>query len=543
MAFLAGFCLAMVLAAPAFAVDAPSVAGVWEYKDPAVAANSITFTLNADGTGKVDDDAVTYTVAGNTIKIVTGGETVAYTFKIEGDTMTVAGGDLDKPTPFTRKNATPKKGLGAKIKGLGASGAATDAPKADAPNTDVADASKAAIGRWEFKTDKASLLMTLDADGTGTFNGKPMKWTLKDGVLTTTLGDASMAYQTAIANDTLKLTIPGAGSNTITFARGKTSAADRSNPLDLAGGLAGGGDAKPAAAGGLPGKWEANDGTILLFNNDGTFVFNGQSVPYKAADGKISVTGPAGTIQWAYEVDGDRLTLTLEGDKQTLKRVGAAEGAGGGADPKKGADAGPAAEPKSIVGTWDSPDGGTVIIRADGTTRTGGQEFKYQVDATMITLSDDKNFLKIPYKLDGDKLILGTGPTKTLTRSAGGPAGVYTVTESSLDPQFFMSITHYLSLYPDGNVGFAKSEGGATRTAVTEHLERFSSFKNKAAGGGVGKTYGRWQADANGGVTIQWNGAFKNATWQGRIDPKTGKLILPGAGILKEGDTLAYEKQ
>src|SRR5437899_2814527 len=92
------------------AVDAPaSVAGVWEYKDPAVAANSITFTLNPDGTGKVDEDAVTYTVAGNTIKIVTGGETVAYTFKIDGDTMTVAGGDLDKPTPFTRKNAAPKK--------------------------------------------------------------------------------------------------------------------------------------------------------------------------------------------------------------------------------------------------------------------------------------------------------------------------------------------------------------------------------------------------------------------------------------------------
>src|SRR4051794_34262567 len=96
----------VVVAAPALAADAPSVAGVWEYKDPAVAANSITFTLNADGTGKVDDDAVTYTVAGNTIKIVTGGETVAYTFKIEGDTMTVAGGDLDKPTPFTRKTAT-----------------------------------------------------------------------------------------------------------------------------------------------------------------------------------------------------------------------------------------------------------------------------------------------------------------------------------------------------------------------------------------------------------------------------------------------------
>ena len=81
-----------------------------------------------------------------------------------------------------------------------------------------------------------------------------------------------------------------------------------------------------------------------------------------------------------------------------------------------------------------------------------------------------------------------------------------------------MSITHSLSLYPDGSVGFAKTEGGATRTAVTENLERFSSFKNKTAGA-PGKTYGRWQVDADGVVSIQWSGAFKNATWQGRNGP------------------------
>src|SRR4051794_1122932 len=152
--------LVVFVASNARAADAPTVAGVWEYKDPAVAANSITFMLNPDGTGKVDNDAVTYTVAGNTIKIVTGGETVAYTFKIDGDTMTVAGGDLDKPTPFTRKNATPKKGLGAKIKNLNVPGTAADAPKADAakpepPRTDAtADASKpaaapTAVGIWQ----------------------------------------------------------------------------------------------------------------------------------------------------------------------------------------------------------------------------------------------------------------------------------------------------------------------------------------------------------------------------------------------------------
>src|SRR5258707_9733729 len=97
----------------------------------------------------------------------------------------------------------------------------------------------------------------------------------------------------------------GAGDNSIAFARAKSgAAADRPNPFDIAGKL-GGGDAQPVAAGGLPGKWEANDGSILLFNNDGNFVFNGRSVRYKAADGKISVNGAAGAIQWEYKVEGD----------------------------------------------------------------------------------------------------------------------------------------------------------------------------------------------------------------------------------------------
>lgn len=606
------------------AADAPAVAGVWEYKDPAVAANSITFTLNPDGTGKVDDDAVTYTVTGNTIKIITGGETAAYTFKIDGDTMTVSGGDLDKPTPFARKNAAPKKGLGAKIKGLGAA-TATDVPKTDTPKTgEIADAAKAAIGRWEFKTDKASLLMTLDPDGTGTFNGKPMKWTLKDGLLTTAVGEASMAYQTTITGDTLKLTMPG-GSNTIAFERAKTGAAQGS-PFDVIGKVAG---AAPATAAGLPGKWEATDGTLLEFGET-SLLFNGLNVPYKAAGGKISITGAAGPIEWPYTVEGDKLTLTLEGTPQMLKRTGPAPaaapeakaaagagspigtwqaidgdrleiranalvyggnvipgvlgeksirltpngqsiecpfevtgdamnitingqplalkrvaGGGGAAVPaKKGADAGdtakPAADPKAIVGTWESAEG-SVVVRADGTVRSNGSEGRYQIDDQFITLSDDKQWVKIPYKLDGDKLILGSGPSKTLTRAAGGPAGIYTVTESSLDPQFFMSITQYLTLYPDGSVGFEKSEGGASRTRIDENFVRFRSWKEKQ--GQAGKSYGRWTADANDRVTIQWQGAFKNATWQGRTDPKTGKLVLPHAGILNEGDTLAYEKQ
>ena len=97
--------LACLTAPPARAAE-PSVAGVWEHK---AGLETITFALNPDGTGKIDDEACKYVVQGDRIVITTGDDKVTYSFKIDGDTMTVSGGDLDQPTAFTRKGG-PKKG-------------------------------------------------------------------------------------------------------------------------------------------------------------------------------------------------------------------------------------------------------------------------------------------------------------------------------------------------------------------------------------------------------------------------------------------------
>src|SRR5207237_2542740 len=169
-------------------------------------------------------------------------------FKIDGDTMTISGGDLERPTAFVRKGGgAMKRGLGAKIKNLGASdGAKTDVAALPA----AGDESKAAVGRWEFKTDKATIGMSLDPDGTGTFNGKPMKWSLKGGVLTTTVGENSLQYKTAVSGDTLKLTMPGGTNNTIAFERVKGGGgAGQPGPFDVVGKVAGAATDTPAAGG------------------------------------------------------------------------------------------------------------------------------------------------------------------------------------------------------------------------------------------------------------------------------------------------------
>src|SRR5687768_1207836 len=107
-AFCCTFVGALLLAQAhaAFAVDGEQLAGTWEYYD-AAAGETYRFVLNADGTGTVDDEAVTYTVSGNKVRIKMEDEVLEYAVALKGDTLTVSGGDLDGPTPFVRKGKPP----------------------------------------------------------------------------------------------------------------------------------------------------------------------------------------------------------------------------------------------------------------------------------------------------------------------------------------------------------------------------------------------------------------------------------------------------
>ena len=185
----------------------------------------------------------------------------------------------------------------------------------------------------------------------------------------------------------------------------------------------------------------------------------------------------------------------------------------------------------------------------------------------MITLKGPAATVQLPYRLDGDKLIFTiNGETQTLTRvgAAGGAAaanpfgiaaggapggaapaanadpaaGVYVAQEASVDPTIVMTMTQYLTLWPDGSVGWTKAEGGATRTQVSDSIERFSSWRTNPEN--KGQTYGTWQRNG-ASLVIQWR-IWNNLRCDGVIDA-SGTLRLPKMGILQEGATLEFKKQ
>jgi uncharacterized protein (DUF2147 family) len=441
---LLGFVALVACALAARAGDInPDLVGTWEHQESG--GVTLRFVLNADGSGKLAEDPITYTSTADAIEIRLGGDTIRYRYARSGDQITISGGDLDKPAVFTRSaTAAPKRGLGAKL----------DKPAATPP--------------------------------------------------------------------------PAA-------PEGKPAAAAAAAP----------------ASDSIVGTWKANDGTTMQFTADGKCVYNNLgTIPYKTQDGMLTLQAAADAQPIRYQVQGDRLTLTLDGEAQTLTRIDGGAGAAKAADDKK------PAEKNSLVGRWNSEDG-PVEFKEDGTGTLAGKPFRYKQEGqVLITTSADGKETRIPFTLDGNRMVVivnneigvltradpaapaGAAGEKAQAGNASGVAGVYVAQESSIDATNAMVLTQYLILYPDGTVGWNKSEMGATRQQVTENLERFNSFRTGAANNN--KTYGRWESNGRD-IVVQWN-IWNNLTCRGQIDG-SGTIHLEKMGTLNEGATLEFKRQ
>jgi len=157
--------------------------------------------------------------------------------------------------------------------------------------------------------------MTFDAGGTGWLNTVPLKWTYEDGKLTTTIGDTEVNYNVAGGEKTMQLSIVGqADKPPAKFNRVKAgTVAATTAPVKT-----------------IQGKWKANDGSVLEFTAE-NLIYGGNRIPYKAKAATLVING---TLEWQYQVDVDTLKLAMQGEMQTLTRVGEATAAEKNAAPK-----------------------------------------------------------------------------------------------------------------------------------------------------------------------------------------------------------------
>jgi hypothetical protein len=93
--FVLVFCLI-----PFFAQQS-KIQGTWHNKSD---GDQMTLILNADGSGELDGEAIKYIAKDGkfTMTIVAESETLVYGYNLNGNSLTISGGDLEAPITFTR---------------------------------------------------------------------------------------------------------------------------------------------------------------------------------------------------------------------------------------------------------------------------------------------------------------------------------------------------------------------------------------------------------------------------------------------------------
>lgn len=431
--------LLLMISLPVFGTTGSNsdLVGAWEGKGQGF---TISFSLNADGTGMLDDTPITYAVKSQHLLVTIEGELIDYTFKLSQGQLTLADGDLDGPTVFTRKGGS-KKGIGAIKSGKTAAEPMTDAGSAIA-------------GTWTIQAQSGVLTLDLKADGGGAFNAIPLQWQYNQKNLILMINGQTVMYNAALAGDNLTLS-GGDLQQPATFQR---SGSGHSGP-----GAAARAEAKSRPASGsssIAGAWtiQAQNGLLTLdLKADGSGAFNGTPLAWQYSQKILIISINGQTVRYNVSLAGNALTLS------------------GG----------------------DLPQGATFRRGGSGSSQT---------------------------------MAAPSGPVSQV-------AGVWVGEESSLDPQYYMSYTQYVILYADGSVGYGKAEGGATRAAVSEYIERFSSYNSGRQGSGG--NYGRWETDGRN-IAIYWN-RWNNLVSRGQVNG--GVMRLSGMGVLQEGSAVEFKRQ
>lgn len=170
----------------------------------------------------------------------------------------------------------------------------------------------------------------------------------------------------------------------------------------------------------------------------GTIALEGQNLPFTAQvnGDKLEGTFTAEGTKFPFTITrggGNYLSLVSEGTTYLLAPVAGSTPArprnplgggssGGAAVPP--ADNPPVASSNSIVGDWQGPQG-VVRFSADGTVVIAGQNYRYTVQGSTLTLIAQDGQVPVPFSLNGDTMTMGMGAQSIkLTRLSAGSGGM-----------------------------------------------------------------------------------------------------------------------
>ncbi|HRJ31525.1 MAG TPA: hypothetical protein PLV21_12140 [Cyclobacteriaceae bacterium] len=240
-------------------------------------------------------------------------------------------------------------------------------------------------GIWTNTQFGYQMTLMLNADGSGEFDGEPMKYTVAGTKLTLNLSGVSTQYNFTQQGNSLTLS-GGDIDGSIVFSRaGAVNTAPSSNrpstqqKNSVASATGGSAD--------IVGVWSGN-GETIEFNKNGQCIYAGQTFGYQLSGNSIILQAAQGSAAMGYSLSGNQLTLTVNGQSFTYSRGGAGTTGTGQAQPA----AGNKRVAQELVGKWcwtnvtSTNSGGRTSERC--ITLNGDGTYQYEAESSMSVNSN-----------------------------------------------------------------------------------------------------------------------------------------------------------
>lgn len=261
-------CAGSLVVAVAVCGQTPTrLAGTWEGSLEGVKE---ILVLNSDGTGSLNQDPLQYHVRGNQLVVTTSTGKTTYSFQVEGNQLSVSGGDLDGIMIFGRsqgKNTNPS----------------------------FSNTAKEILGTWSGEGE----IIEFRPDGSCRYNDTQMTYKLSQGnvILETATGTVAFGY--SVKANRLTLTANGQKVVYDRIPTPKSTAPAKSqakNPADLVGQWCY-----------LKSSTGTYSGRCITLNADGTYVYAEERSMSVQTETLAGGTASQGSDSGTWYVQGDRL--------------------------------------------------------------------------------------------------------------------------------------------------------------------------------------------------------------------------------------------
>jgi hypothetical protein len=266
------------------------ITGIWQNSQ---FGYQMTMMLNADGTGEFDGDEIKYTAKAGVLAltIVNQQSTTNYQYTLNGNQLTVSGGDLDQAVTFTRAGTGQQPTAQAPADPPAADPLTANLPAAGTPMSGSVD--KALLGAWSGNGE----LIDFKPDGKVVYLGNTFQYSASQGNITLSSQQGSASFQYKVQGN--QLILSGNGQQ-VTYTKGMAAAGAKSVPQELVGKWCKMSSTSSSSGGSFSSQ-------CIILNGDGTYSYNSESSRSVNTPTLAGGTSSQGGDQGTWWVQGDRI--------------------------------------------------------------------------------------------------------------------------------------------------------------------------------------------------------------------------------------------